>query len=163
MAGILDFLTTALLPQRAIKPVQDAIDDPNAEERSPVAAFGAGALEGLRGMTSPVDLAGLLISGPVMGGIRSVGRAAGVAPEALQALRQASRPAQAAVRDVYGIPAAAARRGTALQTPLEGAGNARAGTGWAEFDLPEESFSGYQKAFGDATRYNGPERRRVPR
>jgi hypothetical protein len=73
MPGPLDFLKSAwhtanepLVPQGAIKPMQDALDSPSLE-RSPFEAqlrgFGAGAMEGLRGLTSPLNLAAMAIPG----------------------------------------------------------------------------------------------------
>ena len=63
------FATTPIVPKSAIQPAQDMLDSPSLE-RSPMEArmrgFGAGALEGLRGMTTPLDVAGL-VGGGAMG------------------------------------------------------------------------------------------------
>ena len=81
----LNFATTPLVDEETIQPYQDMMDAPILE-RSPMEArmrgFGAGALEGLRGMTTPLDLAGMAAGGmgalaSRMGrGARGVGRAA---------------------------------------------------------------------------------------
>ena len=61
-----NFATTPLVDEETIQPYQDMMDAPTLE-RSPMEArfrgFGAGALEGLRGMTTPMDLAGMAAGG----------------------------------------------------------------------------------------------------
>jgi hypothetical protein len=83
-----------LVPEEAIKGLQDQIDSPTLE-RSPWEArlrgFGAGALEGLRQQTSPANLAALAANAiPGIGGGFRAAKAAGAIPEALQGLRGAS-------------------------------------------------------------------------
>jgi len=91
----LSYLTQPLVPESAVRPLQDAIDSPSLE-RSPWEArlrgFGAGALEGLRQQTTPLNLAGL-VGGGVSKGIQAIGRGASVIPEALQGLRGVSHVA----------------------------------------------------------------------
>lgn len=71
MPGPLDALkslygaaTTPLLPQSAIQPAQDALDSPSLD-RSPwqarLGGFAAGALGGLRNLTTPANIAGLAL------------------------------------------------------------------------------------------------------
>lgn len=81
--------TTPLVPQSAIQPAQQAMTTPRAGESpawAQVKGFGAGALEGLRGLTSPAQLAGLAALG-MGGGAPTMGRAVEAAPEALSALQ----------------------------------------------------------------------------
>ena len=82
MPGIYDFLTTPLVPEAPVRRLQEQIDAPTLD-RSPWEArargFGAGALEGLRGLTSPLSLAGMV----------PLGRAASMAPRAVQGLSRA--------------------------------------------------------------------------
>lgn len=79
MPNWMDYLTEPLVPEAPVRRLQEQIDAPTLE-RSPWEArlrgFGAGALEGLRGLTSPLSLASML----------PVGRAASMAPRAIQAL-----------------------------------------------------------------------------
>lgn len=81
------FLTTPLLSQESIQPIQDAIA-PSAEA-SPMEArirgFGQGALEGLRGLTTPADLASLVMGGGELSAARRAGALAQAA-EGLPAL-----------------------------------------------------------------------------
>lgn len=92
----LDFLSglvTPMVPKRAIQPVQDWIDSPTGDY-GPVEArlrgFGAGALEGLRGFTTPVDVAAAALPIGLIGrGMRNLGRGAQNAPEAIQGLQRA--------------------------------------------------------------------------
>lgn len=78
-----------LLPQSAIQPAQEALDKRRLNQ-SPLEAqirgFGAGALEGLRGLTSPAQLLGL--AGMAVPG----GAMARFAPKALQGLSRAAGP-----------------------------------------------------------------------
>lgn len=64
MPGIFD----PLLPQSAIDPLQKRLERRSIDQ-SPLEAqilgFGSGALEGLRGLTSPISLAGMLPGGAV--------------------------------------------------------------------------------------------------
>ncbi len=163
MANWWERLTNPMVPEGAIQGVQNFIDDPNAESRNPLLAFGAGALEGLRGMTTPLDAVGAATGLPIMRGMRGLARAAEVAPEAAQGLQRAMSRIGSVAGDTFGIHPSAARRSTAVQTPPVGRGTSPSNsTGYAEFDLPEESVGGYQ-SFGNSGRYNGPERRKTPR
>lgn len=69
--------STPMVDEESIAPIQDAIDSPSLD-RSPGMArlqgFGAGAIEGLRGMTSPMNLAMSAI--PALGALRGAGRVA---------------------------------------------------------------------------------------
>jgi hypothetical protein len=53
---------TPLVPKQAIKGMQDSLEEPHLDQ-SPLMAgikgFGSGTLEGLRGLTSPIQLAGI--------------------------------------------------------------------------------------------------------
>ena len=54
-----------LVPQSWIKPLQDKLDTRSLDESvvgAQLRGFGAGALEGLRGLTSPANLAGMIPS-----------------------------------------------------------------------------------------------------
>ena len=79
MPNWMDYLTEPLVPEAPVRRLQEQIDAPTLE-RAPWEArargFGAGALEGLRGLTSPLSLASML----------PVGQAASMAPRAVQAL-----------------------------------------------------------------------------
>lgn len=70
--------TTPLVKPQMVQPAQDAIDSPSLD-RSPGMArlqgFGAGALGGLAGMTSPMDIAGMA-AGPALGALKNLGRGA---------------------------------------------------------------------------------------
>jgi hypothetical protein len=53
-----NWFTDPLLPQSAVQPLQDKLTEPSLTQSPWMAAlkgFGAGALEGVRGMTSPCD------------------------------------------------------------------------------------------------------------
>ena len=66
MPNWMDYLTEPLVPEAPVRRLQEQIDAPELE-RSPWEArlrgFGAGALEGLRGLSSPMALAGMLPAG----------------------------------------------------------------------------------------------------
>jgi hypothetical protein len=89
-----DWATTPLVSREDIQGAQNAIDSPSLT-RSPGMAqlqgFGAGALEGLRGLTSPASIAGIAGSAIGAGGLEDAaiwgGKAAGGAAGALQGLR----------------------------------------------------------------------------
>lgn len=90
-----NWLTNPLLPKSTIEPIQDAIDSPSLD-RSPLEAgvrgFGAGALEGLRQFTSPLQLAGLgapLASRGIQAGLTTL-RGLRAAPAAIQSLSKAT-------------------------------------------------------------------------
>lgn len=81
MPNPIDFLkkawgaaNTPMVPQGAIQPAQDMMDTPSLD-RSPMAArlggFGAGALEGARSLTTPLNMAGM-IGGPALGALKGV-------------------------------------------------------------------------------------------
>ena len=77
------FATTPLVDESTIQPAQDWMDSPTMD-RSPMEArirgFGAGALEGLRGLTTPLDLAAMA-SGPALGALRgAMGASKAIAP-----------------------------------------------------------------------------------
>lgn len=82
-------LNTPLVPQKAIQPVQDYLEKPQLDQ-SPLKAglkgFASGALEGLRGFTSPLGLANLGIMASPWGG---AARMAEALPEAVQGLSRA--------------------------------------------------------------------------
>lgn len=84
------FLTTPVVSKQAIQPMQEALDAPSLE-RSPMEAqlrgFGAGALEGLRGLTTPLNIGSAVMGGSLASGM---GRLAGAAGEAMPALGQAA-------------------------------------------------------------------------
>lgn len=143
MAGILDFLTSSIVPKRAVSAVQDFIDDPSQEDRGMVRPFMAGAVEGLASLATPLDLAGAALGGQGISALNRFNQAAKAVPEVTQGLQRAFRPVASIARDTFGIPEAAGRRLSALQTPLEGAGNLKGSTGWGEFDVPRESFPNY--------------------
>ena len=59
MPGVFD----PLVPQSAIDPLQELLDRRRLDQsplEAQVRGFGAGALEGLRGLTSPASLAGMI-------------------------------------------------------------------------------------------------------
>ncbi len=87
-----------IVPKSAIQPAQDYLDTPSLE-RGPWEArlrgFGAGALEGLRGQTSPANLVGLLASGvggraipALKGAAGAVGGLARAIPRGFQAAEE---------------------------------------------------------------------------
>lgn len=91
MPGPFDMLKKAgawainpLIDAETIAPAQDMIDSPSLD-RSPMEArmrgFGAGALEGLRGFTSPLSLASM--AAPALGAFRGAGRVASKAAPTL--------------------------------------------------------------------------------
>lgn len=97
LKSIYDAATTPLVPKSAIAPAQQALEEPHLDQ-SPMMArlkgFGSGALEGLRGLTSPLDLAAnaSLVAGP---GLRAArGARAGVG--AIEGLTGALRGPEAA-------------------------------------------------------------------
>jgi hypothetical protein len=115
MPGPLDLLkrlysgaTTPLVSEEAAAPYINAVDSPSLE-RSPVEAgirgFGAGALEGLRGMTTPLDLAGFAAGGIGAGarGIRGL-MGAGRAAEAVGGIGRAARAAEPTLDVIENIP-----------------------------------------------------------
>jgi hypothetical protein len=73
-----------LVPEAPVRRAQEAIDTPTVGRQpweARLKGFGAGALEGLRGLTSPIELAG--IAGLGLGGgaaLRGAGEAAEMAP-----------------------------------------------------------------------------------
>lgn len=75
--------TTPLVDEETIAPYQDALDSPTLG-RSPMAArmrgFGAGAMEGMRGMTDPLSLASMAMPG--LGALKGMGRAGQMAAKA---------------------------------------------------------------------------------
>ena len=92
-----NWLTTPLIPEAPVRRAQEYLDTPTLE-REPWEArlrgFGAGALEGLRGLSSPAELAGIgamaIPGAGAAGGIgRGMARASRMAPEALQGLSRA--------------------------------------------------------------------------
>jgi hypothetical protein len=82
MPSIFEYATQPLIPKDAIRGVQDRID-PRSLTQSPAAArvrgFGAGALEGLRGLLTPANLA--LAAVPMLAAGRGV-------PAAMQGLAE---------------------------------------------------------------------------
>ncbi len=119
MPGPLDYLKKAgqfvnepLVPKSAIEPMQEALDAPSLE-RSPMEArlrgFGAGALEGLRGLTSPLSIGTMFMGMPELGAAKGVARgmqaAESLAPAAefvapgAEAAFNAARPAARAIAD----------------------------------------------------------------
>lgn len=161
MPGPLDYLkkaysfaTTPLVSKEAIEPAQEALDAP-ALDRSPMEArlrgFGAGALEGLRGFTSPLSIAALAGGIPELGAAKAapgiVRGAEAMAPAAefvapgAEAAFNAARPALRSAMDP--VEAAYSRilsRGGRLAADETGAispetailtGGAMAGLGYA--------------------------------
>jgi len=117
MPGPLDYLksaynfaTTPLVPKSAIEPAQEALDAPSLD-RSPMEArlrgFGAGALEGLRGFTSPLAIGSMVMGAPELGaarsaaniarGVESLAPAAEFVPQGAEAAFNAARPAAQAI------------------------------------------------------------------
>ena len=96
-----NWFTTPLMPEAPVRRLQEQIDSPDLE-RSPWEAqlrgFGAGALEGLRDLTSPADLIGMAAL-PMGGGGGLLRAARGVqqAPGALEGLLNL-RPSLSATR-----------------------------------------------------------------
>lgn len=113
MPGPIDYLrqaynaaTTPLVPKSWVDPVADAIDSPSLERRpwqANVEGFEAGALEGLRGLTSPVSLASFAVpalrAARLGRGIIGAGEAAGEAMGAARAPAGAFAPELTAVGD----------------------------------------------------------------
>ena len=143
MNGIMDFLTSSIVPKRAVTAAQDFIDDPTQEDRGMVRPFMAGAVEGLSNLMTPLDLAGAALGGSGVSALSRFNRVANAAPEAAQGLQRAFRPAATIADDTFGIPRTSAMRSTAPQTPLGRPGGPQSSTGYQEFDLPTESFPGY--------------------
>lgn len=88
-----NYLNTPLIPAAPVKAAQAAIDTPNLN-RSPwearIRGFGAGALEGLRNLSTPTNLASTaLLAVPGVGEASALGRVASEAPEAIQGLSKA--------------------------------------------------------------------------
>lgn len=81
-----NFLTEPLVPRSVTKPAEDYLTEPQLDQPEWMAqlkGFGAGALEGLRELTSPVNIAGMLPMGRIAGTAgKLAGRAAGAIPEA---------------------------------------------------------------------------------
>lgn len=78
-----------LLPQSAIQPTVDSLTEPHLDQSPWMArlkGFGAGALEGLRGQTSPLNIAGLATMGMGGGQAGNAVRGAKALPEAIQGL-----------------------------------------------------------------------------
>lgn len=89
--------TTPLVPEAAVKPVQDAIDSPALDRgvgNARVRGFAAGALDGVRGMTSPVSLLS------AAAGLRGLGQGAKAAvPAARHGAEEAAEVARL-IRDM---------------------------------------------------------------
>lgn len=121
-----------LVPEAAIAPIQNKLDRPRDMSKAgfdwntlsdiggnllhhpieTIGGFHAGALEGLRGQTSPINLAGLATMG--MGGgvaeaASGLGAAAKAAPTALEGLASATPELVAATK--AGLPAEMAAQG----------------------------------------------------
>ncbi len=83
-----DWATTPLVPEAPVRAMQERMTTPTLDQ-SPLGArlrgFGAGALEGLRSLTSPAQLASLAAMVPGVGGLGAVGKGA----EAAAGLREA--------------------------------------------------------------------------
>lgn len=92
MAGPLDYLKkgwqVANTPLVNADQTADAIDSPSVE-RSPGMArlqgFGAGALQGLAGLSTPLNIAGMM-AGPAMGALKGVSRMGQMAQKAAPTL-----------------------------------------------------------------------------
>lgn len=91
-----NWLNTPVVSQQTLQPVTDAIDARSLDQ-SPLGAgvrgFAAGALEGLRGLATPLNIAATAL--PLAGEYLTAGRAAKVVPEAVQGLREAPVAAKA--------------------------------------------------------------------
>ncbi len=86
--GFGQFMQNPLVPQSAIDPYQQQLEEPQLEQSPWMArlkGFGSGALQGLRGLTSPLNLAGL--AGTALGG-GALMRGATALPEATGALSE---------------------------------------------------------------------------
>jgi hypothetical protein len=117
--GIYDFMTTPLVPQSVTQPVTQKLTEPRLNQ-SPLMAgvkgFGAGALEGLRGLTSPANLAGIAGTAAGAGELGWLGKgaqglmqgtqAAGGAGEALQGLTRAAPGTGSLVAEESMLPKA---------------------------------------------------------
>lgn len=114
MPGAIDFLTSPLISKAAIKPTQDLIDNPAGNYgvgEARLRGFGAGALEGLRGLTSPLAIGSALI--PEVGGAMRGAEAAGGAGRELGEAYQA-------MADGWKAPASLARASGAPLSPKPG-------------------------------------------
>lgn len=69
MSNWYDRLLEPMVPKGWVTPIQDYIDDPTQEDRGVVRPFMAGALEGLRNLTTPIDFATAVLP-PVLGAAR---------------------------------------------------------------------------------------------
>lgn len=96
-----------LVPQSAIEPLQRKLDQRRLDqspEEAQLRGFGAGALEGLRGLTSPASLAGLLPGGTAAKLLQFAPKAARVAGPALDLIEQAPvRQVMPALDDVNAL------------------------------------------------------------
>lgn len=110
-----NWVTSPLVPQSLTQPIEDKLTQPKANQSPGMAmvkGFGAGALEGLRNMTSPLNLAGAALSvfNPMAEGPAVMEGLSQAAPEAYSAidainwptverLYQQARPTFEALRD----------------------------------------------------------------
>ena len=80
-----------LVPKSAIQGTQDYLEEPQLEQSPWMArmkGFGSGALEGLRGLTSPINLAGIASMG-IGGGVGAGARMAEEAPALVSGVSRA--------------------------------------------------------------------------
>jgi hypothetical protein len=121
-----NWFTDPLLPQSAVQPIQDKLTEPSLTQSPWMAAlkgFGAGALEGVRGLTSPAMIGGMLMDDvPLAAGAAYLTRGAStaakvapevaelssVAPEAVQGLKGAMSGVLGSARDILNPRAEAA-------------------------------------------------------
>lgn len=78
MPGPLDKLTQSIVPQSWIQPAQDYLTEPHLDQSPAMAklkGFGAGALQGLRDLATPANIATAMVP-PMGGAVRGVAAAA---------------------------------------------------------------------------------------
>lgn len=93
LKGAAHWATTPIVPEGPVSKFNDTLTTPHLHQSPGMArlkGFGAGALEGLRGLTSPLQLAGMAgLGGSVIGALRAAGGAAGGLGEAASAMGRA--------------------------------------------------------------------------
>ena len=126
-----NWLTNPLIPLEWLEKAQGMIDSPTAE-RSPLEAslrgFGAGALEGLRDMTSPLNLA--LSAAPVA---RGAGALAGLSKAA---------PAMDHAADALGLGRSLKASGYSHKAASRGAGLKSLGSKEVPYRMADDAIAG---------------------
>jgi len=109
MPNPLDFLTTPIISKQAIKPTQDLIENPSkayGPVESRVRGFASGALEGLRGLTTPLDIGSAIL--PELAGLGKGAKAvSGLSrsfPESMTRMAAAWEPPSFMRKAVSDIP-----------------------------------------------------------